>query len=344
MNRFIRYASTALLMLLILINASPVSAATSSGLSITPRKNLTVSPGQTVKDKLTIGNLNKNADLDITFNVIDFTYMNDSGTPKLFLGKGNPQTAWSIKPFIHLPQTVVIPAGQNKTIDYSVTVPANQGAGSYYGAIQYATGGPDGGNVSLSASGVSLVFVSVPGIVKEQMSLKRFGVYEYDKDAVSGKYLSIATHKPSHIGYTLQNDGNVAESPAGSISVKYMFGGKHWDISNINSTSSLALIGQSRLFVNCFETTDKVVDVNGSKTITTDCKAPSFLPGRYTASLDVFFGQNGNNTHEVTGDTSFWYLPPWFIAVCVVVLLVIVGGIWYVSRKLRRATRKSSRR
>jgi hypothetical protein len=340
MKRLSAFLSTAMLLVTLVSTTVPAYAAnTSSGLSITPRKNLNINPGQTVTDKLTIGNLNANADLNITLHTIDFTYMNDSGTPKLLLAKDAPQTAWSLKPYIKLPDSVVIPAGQSKTVQYSITIPAGQGAGSYYSAIQYGTGGPNGGNVNLSASGVSLVFVSVPGIVKESMTLKKFGAYAVDKDQVTGKYVFIAMNKLNQIGYTLQNDGNVAEAPEGSILVKYMLGGKQWNIENANANSSLALRGQARLFTACFESTSKTTELGGEVTRAKVCKQPALWPGRYTMTLDAFYGQNGNNTHEINATAHFWYLPLWFMAVVLAILLLLGITITIIVRKIRRATR-----
>ena len=343
MKRFSSIVGTALVLLVMIANVLPVSAAaSSSGLTITPRKNLNINPGQTVNDKLTIGNLNNSADLNITMNVIDFTFLDNSGSPKLLLAKDAPQTAWSLKPYINLPQSIVIPAGQSRTVPYSITIPAGQGAGSYYSAIQYGTGSSEGGNVSLSASGVSLVFVSVPGVVKESMTLMKFGAYAVDKDGISGKYVFIATHKVNQLGYTLQNDGNVAEAPVGSITVKYMFGGKKWDIENANASSSLALRGQPRLFTACLESSEKTTELGGTVTKAKVCKQPSLWPGRYTANLDVFYGQNGNNTHEVNANSSFWYLPLWFVA-SVLALLTLIGIIvTLIIRRIRRAVRGPS--
>jgi hypothetical protein len=338
MKRFTGFLGTALILFLVIFNPAYASAAaSSSGLNITPRKNLTIQPGQTVKDKLTIGNLNRNADLNVTFRTVDFSFMDESGSPKLFLAEDAAQTPWSLKPFMNLPKTVVIPAGQSRTVDYSVTIPAGQGAGSYYSAIQYGTGGSDGGQVSLSASGVSLVFVSVPGVVKEDMTLKKFGAYAKQADGITGQYVFVATKIPREMGFTLENKGNVAEAPVGSINVKYMLGGKEWKIEDANPSSSLALRGQTRLFTACLESETKTTELGGTVTKAKVCKNPKMWPGRYTATLGAFYGQNGNNTHEVNGTASFWYLPIWFIATAIVLLVLVGIALTIVTRKIRRA-------
>jgi hypothetical protein len=70
-------------------------------------------------------------------------------------------------------------------------------------------------------------------------------------------------------------------------------------------------------------------------------------PGRYSASLNLFYGQNGNRTQEIAGTASFWYLPAWFLIVLAVVLALIAYFVWRIVRKVRGgrsygSTQKSS--
>lgn len=356
MKRLLSYVSTALAILFVTISALPASAATSpaqgsmggsSGLSITPHKTYTIEPGKTVTDKLSIGNLNGASDLTITLKLIDFTYTDQSGTPKLMLADNAPQTPWSLKPFTTLPKSVVVPAGQTKVINYTIGIPANQGAGSYYSAIMYQASGANGGNVSLNASGVTLAFVSVPGTVKENMALQKFGAYNSEDNGNTGSFVFIdMNQQPKMIAFTLKNKGNVFESPAGSIIVKDMFGHQVTQMTT-NSNSSLALIGQTRLFATCIKTVQQKIQLEGGTTKDTSCTNPGLKPGRYTAKLDVFYGQNGNQTHEIAATATFWYLPIWFIVTMIVILAALGFGIWKLQSRIRGAvkgtTYKSSR-
>lgn len=345
MKRILSMLSAALVVLGLVVNVVPASAAaaattsgggSSTGLSINPRKNLVVNPGQTINDNLIVGNLSPLYPLSISLRVVDFTFYNNSGTPKLFLAQNAPQTTWSIKPFIHLPGTETIPAGGSIQVPYSVTVPKNQGAGSYYGAIVYSADSGKGGNLDLDASGVSLVFVNVPGAVHENLSLQKLGVYTASKRAAVGSYTFINTQKPKQIAYTLQNKGNVAESPAGSATVTYMFGGKPINIANVNVNSDLALIGQSRLFQSCLNNLQQGVTAVGTYNLEDVCGPVNLKPGLYTINLSAYYGQNGNPTQEVSGTASFWYLPWWFIITFIVVILILAFIIWRVVRIVRR--------
>ena len=60
--------------------------AASSALSISPKKQYEIKPGNSVDDKLTIRNVDTSTSLQLTLRVIDFTYddSQDSGVAKLF--------------------------------------------------------------------------------------------------------------------------------------------------------------------------------------------------------------------------------------------------------------------
>ncbi len=316
--------------------AVPAEAASSAALSIVPRKNYTIEPGKSVKDRLIIRNLDRKQPLNLTLRTVDFTFTDDGGTPKLMLAEDAPQTTWSLKPFLTMPENVTIAPNSSKTVDMKVAIPAGHGAGSYYSAIVYSSGGSDGGNVGLNASGVTLVFVQIPGKVKEDLTLKKFGAYHLPTQSEDGKsgYTFIATSKPQAMAYTLENKGNVTESPVGTITLKHMFGQKI-TISNVNPNSSLALIGQTRTFTACIKLKESDVNLNGVNSKSSECTTPTLWPGLYHATLDIYYGQNGNNTNEIVKSITFWYLPWWFIITVLVILAIVGFYIWRIVRKVR---------
>lgn len=314
--------------------AVQASAASSASLSIVPKKNYIIEPGKSVNDKLTIRNLDANESLVLSLRVVDFTYTDDGGTPKLNLAEDAPQETWSLKPFLTLPKTVTIAPKSSESIDMSVAIPANHGAGSYYSAIVYSSGAADGGNVGLSASGVTLVFADIPGDVKEDLKLDKFGAYNLETPTKKAGYVFATTQQPKYMAYTLKNNGNVTESPVGSITLKNMFG-QEQVIENVNTSGSLALIGQTRTFTSCIKQKSQEVDFNGTKTDAQDCVSPNLMPGYYHSTLNLFYGQNGNRTQEIAGTASFWYLPWWFVLVSLVILLIVAYGVWRLVNKVR---------
>ncbi len=339
----------ALIVVAYALPAQPASAVSSAALSITPKKNYVIKPGKSVKDTLVIRNLDNTAPLELTLRVVDFTFTDDGGTPKLMLDKDAPQTTWSLKPFMTVPKTVTVAPSSSKTVNMKVAIPAGHGAGSYYSAIVYSSGSGEGGNVGLSASGVTLAFVTIPGKVHEDLQLEKLGAYKEATPGSPADFMFITTDMPEMIAYRLKNNGNVTEAPVGSITLKDMFG-RERSIDDINPNRSLALIGQSRTFTSCIKLKEIEVKLNEQKTKTTECDDPGLWPGRYTVTLDAFYGQNGNNTQELVKTASFWYLPWWFILVVTVVILAIALFVWRTVHKIRNRMnggvklRKPSRR
>ncbi len=351
MNRFKSIVLAALAVLLIgTLAPTATASAQSSALSIAPKKNYLIEPGETVEDKLSIRNVDGNSDLNLNLRVIDFSYTDDTGTPKLMLDENAEPTQWSLKSYLKVPESTSIKAGGSESFDISVTIPENLGAGSYYSAIIYSTGAPEGGNVGLSASGVTLVFVTVPGTVHEDLTLKKFGAY----NPTTKNYFNFTSNEPTVVAYTLENKGNITEAPVGSIKLRDMFG-REYNIANVNPSKSLALIGQTRTYQACIKLVSQTPDFNGSEALGNTCTSAGLWPGLYTASVDLYYGQNGNMTKEITGTSYFWYLPLWFIVLVSIILLIIAFYIWRIvvytrggSFKLggtpRGAGRRKSRR
>jgi hypothetical protein len=350
MKRFtsIVIAALAVLVAIAAVPTLPASAKSAS-LSIVPKKNYTIEQGKSVKDTLTIRNLDAKEPLELTLRVVDFTFKDDGGAPDLMLAEDAPQTTWSLKPFLTVPKTVTIAPNSSQTLDMSVAIPAGHGAGSYYSAIVYSSGNPeDGGNVGLNASGVTLVFTSIPGKVNEDLRLEKFGPYSLAAKDKEAGYTFLATKEPEVMAYTLKNNGNVTESPVGSITIKPLFG-KERVISNVNPNGSLALIGQSRTFTSCIMLKSEQVNFNGTKSEATSCTSPGLWPGYYNATLNLFYGQNGNRTQEISSTASFLYLPLWFIFVLMVLILAIAFVVWRTVRTVRgklngKRTKKSTRK
>ena len=311
--------------------AADAAAEGSAALSITPRKNYTIEPGKSVEDTLTIRNLDHEKPLYLNLRVIDFTYTGDGGTPKLMLDEEAAQTTWSLRPYLQVPESVTVEPGASQTVDIGVSIPANRGGGSLYSAIVYSSSSSEGANVGLSASGVTLVFTSIPGEVDQDLQLEKLGAY--DEDVKKYSYWNL--DQPFKIAYTLKNNGNVVEAPVGTITLKNIFG-HEVTINDINPNDSLALIGQTRTFEACIKLASQEVDFNGSRTEATTCANPGLWPGYYSVDMDAFYSQNGNETKDLVGQAGFWYLPWWFLTVVAVLGLFIGYHVWRVVRFVRR--------
>lgn len=345
MKRVFQLVAVLSLIAVITSTVSHVNAQ-STGLGVNPRKDLTVYPGKSVSDQLYISNLNKNVATKVNLTVVDFKANGETGTPALQLDENVPQTPWSLKPFITLPKTVELGPGETKYIPFSIRIPENQGAGSYYSAIKYDPQ-PSEGNDTVVISGApsQLLFVTVPGKATELLTLKKFGGYVIKDGQENGTFKSLYINsQPEKLAYLLQNGGNVAENPSGSIQIKNIFGKQVKLIKNANPRENLALIDQTRRFEVCIDAEVKEVEQDGRKTQVEQCKNPKFWPGVYRAHLSLFYGINGSNTQEINATATIWYLPPWFIAIVLVVLALLTLVIYKVRKILVGAKSHKRRR
>lgn len=321
--------------------------AQSNGLGITPRKDYSVQSGKSISDTIYISNLSLSQDLQVDMRVIDFGAQNETGAPSLQLDENAPQTPWSLKPFISFPKTINVAKGKSAYVPVTVKIPASQGAGSYYGAIQYTAINPETKQkVNIAASSTTLIFVTVPGEAKEQVILKQFGAWKSSEDQTTGDYKSMFWGgSPKELAYRIQNNGNVAEQPSGSIIIKNMFGRTVKEIQDANPKRSLALIGQTRRIQLCIK--ESVLNSQDPQSTSqvkqTVCDDPGLWPGKYTAQIALFYGINGSNTQEIQGTQTFWYFP-WWSVIGLVVLILIILGLTFLIRRAFGGNRRRYRR
>lgn len=328
---------------IVLANSPRAHAAdTSSALSVTPRKQMVLNPGGSVSDTLIVTNLSHISALQVSLRVVDFTFYNQTGTPKFLIASNAPMTPWSLRPYVTVPQTVTVMPGQSQTVKYSVSIPKNLGGGSYYSAIFYSTGAPNAGNVNLSATGVTLMFVTVPGNVNENLTLDKFGTYSSNAAQTQGEFTYFNLNEPMQIAYIVKNNGNVAESPAGSVSIRNLWGSSEVTTDDANPNQALSLIGQSRLIQACIKDKPKLANPSLDKEAKSDsdCASPELSPGRYTATINLLYGQNGNETHSLQKTVVFWYIPIWLLILILIVLLVLA----YIVRRIVRRIKQPARR
>lgn len=348
MKRFVRvFAVLAVLSGFVLTQLGQVSGQ-SNALAIQPRKDYNLQAGESVNDTLTVTNRNTSEPLNLDLRIVDFEAQDETGSPKL-MRDSRDRTAWSLKNFIDMPQQVTVNPGETVRIPITIEIPAGTGAGSYYSAIEYAAvGSSDFGQgnaqANIQASGVSLVFVKVPGQTKQQLTFMQFGAFV--PDGTGGAFKGIFfSDKPKVMAYRLRNDGNIAEQPNAAIVVKNSSGKVLYTVANANPKGQLALRGQTRRFDTCInpenetQTTSTGTDIN-----TIVCGDTSFGPGRYTAELTILYGENGNETREITAKATFWVLPWWFIGLVVIGLAIVVGIALYIWRRVNELRSRKTRR
>lgn len=325
------------------------ASAASNSLGVNPRRDYTIKSGEKINDTLFVTNLSKTDDLVVDIQLIDFSAKDETGSPTLLLGQKEP-ARWSLKPYMTIAKNYTIAAGKSAEVPFTISIPANVGAGSYYSAVKYSTSGQESeDNVSLTSSSATLMFIRVPGEAKDILKLKDFGAFTPDASGNSGTYGSLyAGSAPKYLSYRLTNEGNVAEQPTGSVQIKDMFGKQVKLFENANPGNNIVLIDQTRRINLCINE-DKInrKDAESGRNVEeVKCNNSGLSPGRYTAQLAIIYGDNGSSSHELRDVASFWYLPIWFVILSIAVLAAVAGLIWYGIRKFTRRGRPgfSSRR
>lgn len=318
------------------------SAAASNSLGVNPRKDYTINAGDKTTDTIFVRNISQKDVLNVSISTLDFQSQGQTGSPEFLLHETQP-TRWSLKSYMTLPKSVTIAPGGSSEVPITISIPKGVGAGSYYSAVRFdASGGAGGGNLNLSGSAITLIFVRVPGKTTDNLQLTNFGTYVLADGADSGVYQSFfGATKPQYLSYALKNTGNVAEQPTGSILIKNQFGKQVEVYQNANPNNYLVLLDQTRRIDFCLNPQTKTVkDSAGSSSTVNTCVNPKLAPGRYTANLDLFYGSNGSPSNEIQAKTTFWYLPSWFIFAIIAAILVVAGVVWLVVNTIRN--RRSS--
>jgi hypothetical protein len=320
--------------------------AQSNSLVISPRKDYTLRPGESVSDTLGIANRDPSSPLRLKLSVVDFTSEDETGAPDL-LEDTSERTAWSLRDYITLPEQVEIGPGGSAQVPITIEIPADAGAGSYYSAIEYAALGEEADDrVNISASSITLVFVNVPGQAKQQLTFEQFGAFRTDDGGGTGSFAGLFFNsRPKVMAYRLTNEGNVAENPNTSIIIRNFTGSEVYTIADANPKNQIALRGQTRRFDACIAPESvKQTIATGDEVDTVVCGETNFAPGRYTAELSVVYGENGNETREITAKATFWYLPWWFVGLVVLGISIIAGGVVYIVKRVQEYRGRKTRR
>ncbi len=314
-------AATALVM--IFSSSSFADNNSANVFKVTPvRSDIQVEPGASKSVQTTVTNLTGSA---ISVHPIenDFVAGDEDGTPAIILDENTYAPTHSLKRFMAPLPDITIPAGQSKTINVVINVPASAQAGGYFGAIRFAPTSLDGGGqVNLSPSVASLILLTVPGETVEKLNLTNFDIQQ---NGQTGSYFQ--TPKNLGIYVRFENKGNVQLGPFGKISVKKGNTVVYATDFNSNDPRDVILPDSARRW----DVPLKNID--------------SF--GHYTVVSTFTYGSK-NQTIDIT--KSFWVVPFGVIIGVIAgifVLAALIVGIWlflqnYKRRILRQHNRHSN--
>lgn len=302
-------------------NGSTQRIRSGDSLKIAPlRADLVAKPGETVKTTVYIQNLNP---APVTLKAInnDFVAGNkEDGTPSIILNENEYAPTHSLKRFMQPIPNVTVKAGERKAVEVTMKVPATAASGGYYGAVRFAPTLADGsGSVNVSGSVASLILLTVPGNITENITVKEFGV------AQNGKLGSrFGNPKDLKAVVRLENRGNVQVAPFGDISV--LKGDKVIYSAKVNDTTPKGLVLPDSI----------------RKWETPLDKLGSF--GKYKVVATLGYGENGQT---LTIEKTIWIIPSAIIiaaVVGVIVLILLIVAIVASLKAYKRRILRSARR
>jgi hypothetical protein len=251
---------------------------------------LTLAPGESTTQNIIIVNrLGKTADFQITKE--DFVGSQDPEKATAFLGDASAGITTAKDWMTADVDQITLNHGDRLNMSVRITAPENAAAGSHYAAIFASVSGgeSDAGNakVRLVSRVGTLILINIPGNNRESG-----GITDFSSEK---KYYR---QGPVDFGTIFKNTGNVYEKIRGEITIKNIFG---TEIARIPLKDWTVLSDSSR-----------------KQSASWDRK---WLMGRYTATLNVFFGLGGN-----LKDTKMivFYAFPWHIAILVLLVLIVI--------------------
>lgn len=312
----------AALAVLFVVVAAPAKAQQEpgSGLSITPLlSEKTIEPGGADKLDISIRNVTSNR-ITAQATIYDFESDNTTGNPKIIIDP-NKSSPNSIRKFILGLEDIPLGVGEQKKTTLAIQIPEDTAPGAYYGVIRYKAvpvgqTAPQPGELSLSASVGTIVLITVPGEVREQVQLTGLHVYR------GGYNGSFFIRKPERLGVEIRNLGNGFVKPFGTVEIKNMLG-KVVHVYQLNNSNPRANILPSSTRI--FE--DFIKGIN--------------QPGRYTVTASVSYGTGGQ---VLTASKSFWYIPIWLAIILLAVLLILTLFAYRAYRHHKRDRKRAYRR
>lgn len=301
-------------------------AASDNGLKIAPvRTDINVEAGTSQIVTVTVTNVTSSvSSYDIIIN--DFTAGSDeSGQPQILLDADKFAPSHSLKRLVGKVPGVILTPGDSKNVNITVTVPKNYPAGGYYGAIRlvpHTEAGAANQNVTLSASVGSLVLVTVPGNINQQVSVASLDVRKAVKaNEVDVPRTIFTNNKSLNAVIRFQNGGDVQEQPFGKLVLKN-WRGKTLSTYEINETKD----GSPR---------GNVLPDSIRKFSTPLNNLGGF--GKYT--LEGNFGY-GNSGQLITASSSFYIIPISLIIALGVLVALILFVIFGLPRLIRRYNKR----
>lgn len=210
------------------------SAANANGIEVSPvRDDITIKPGSSQIVTLTVTNITDKPEV-LQGVVNDFVAnVNETGQPSILVGQNVYAPTHSLKRFVSPISNISLQPGQQQQVAVTISVPVNAAGGGYYGVVRFGPAGTGSNNqtVTLAGSVGALILLTVPGNIKQQLSIAGFDV---ESNNSASTYFT--SNKNIDVVVRFQNEGNIQVAPFGKILLKNR-SGKIIDIFNVNDVT-----------------------------------------------------------------------------------------------------------
>lgn len=302
-------------------NGSTQRTRSGDSLRIAPlRSDVVARPGETVKTTVYVQNLTP---APVTLKAINNDFVagsKEDGSPSIILDENEYAPTHSLKRFMQPIANLTVKAGERKAVEVTIKVPAGAQAGGYFGALRFAPTLADGsGSVNVSGSVASLILLTVPGNITENLTVKEFGISQ--KGKLGSRFTTPDDLKAM---IRLENKGNIQVAPFGDISV--LKGDKVVSSAKLNDISPKGLVLPDS--IRKWE-----VPLNGLGTF-----------GKYKVVATIGYGTNGET---MTIEKSLWIIPTSFIIaaiIALIVIIVLIAGVVVSLKAYKRKILRSARR
>lgn len=287
-----------------------------NALTLSPaRIEITANPGDIYVGELSLINEQEESKTFYT-SFQNFESSGDTGAPNFI------DTREGLSTWLSAESQIVMGPKEEKTIEYTITVPMDARPGGHFAAIFMGTSPVEqtGSNdIAVGARVGALVLLRVNGDIKEGGGLDSL-------DTESGEF--IFSHLPINLVYEFSNSGDDKLSPVGTLEVRNIFGLKV-NSQDANPNKGNVLPQSSRKFHSVWG--QGLTDPSFFGIVKYQLKHPAIGP--YKAIVKLEYG----TTNTKTEISKTLILIPWQILIILITVLVLV---WLT---LRRAVKQKVR-
>jgi hypothetical protein len=302
--------------------------------------NIDTKPGNSVTNKVQLKN-NGTATEHVRVKLLKFTSDNVGGSPILTTPEANDEVVnW----ITFSESTFDAEPNVWKTINVTVAPPASAAFGYYY-AVSFTRDIQDqNNNAPANLTGTvavpMLINVEAPGTIRKA-DITGFSVSK-----------NVYEFLPAKFSVTLKNSGNTHVAPRGNIFVTK--GGKNIATLDVNAGKGNILPTTARTFnadwnegspvykVKMGSDGQPVLDKKGQPVYTLNWgnfDQGKLRFGKYHAKVVMVYN-DGHGDVSTQAELNFWVVPWRIIGFMVIILLLVVLGLWTLSKPLRRRIRK----